>query len=264
MKTFRRFAWILSLSFLLISADLFGSSAFATEILLEPATIQRPVGGKARVRIYATSAVDLISMGVKLSFDPAVSQATGCSKYEAFDDGWLMDGDGNSATTNDQYKLPLVEIDNENGTVRMIGGRLIGTSTTGLSGKVLLGWIDFTAVGSGESALTVDLAKYHPNHPAKKFDNFVRLSGQVDEPENLPEVLGYIYAGSDACECDLNSDKSCNILDYQLFIQKWGSKTCHDAKTFCACDLNNDGSCNILDYQIFIQKWGSKTCHDFP
>jgi hypothetical protein len=112
--------------------------------------------------------------------------------------------------------------------------------------------------------LTVDLAKYHPNHPAKKFDNFVRLSGQVDEPENLPGVLGTIYAGSDACECDLNSDKSCNILDYQLFIQKWGSQTCHDAKTFCACDLNNDGKCNILDYQIFIQKWGSKTCHAFP
>ncbi len=106
---------------ILIGNFLLTISADAVEIILEPPTIQRPVGGKARVRIYATSAVDLISMGVQLSFDPAVLQATGVSKYEAFDDGWLMDGDGNSGTTNDQYKLPLVEIDNENGTVRMIG-----------------------------------------------------------------------------------------------------------------------------------------------
>jgi DNA-binding beta-propeller fold protein YncE len=28
----------------------------------------------------------------------------------------------------------------------------------------------------------------------------------------------------------------------------------------CACDLNNDGKCNILDYQRFIQDWGSTSC----
>jgi DNA-binding beta-propeller fold protein YncE len=29
---------------------------------------------------------------------------------------------------------------------------------------------------------------------------------------------------------------------------------------FCDCDLNKDGSCNILDYQRFIQDWGRSNC----
>jgi hypothetical protein len=71
---------------------------------------------------------------------------------------------------------------------------------------------------------------------------------------------------SDVCECNLNTDHSCNILDYQLFIQDWGRTDCGtppgsgNPPNDCECDLNHDGKCNILDYQIFIQDWGRTDC----
>jgi hypothetical protein len=249
---------------ILISTCFFPFPGYALEILLEPASVQRVVGGKARVRVYATSAEDLISMGFKVSFNPLVVQVENATKYEDFYNGWIMDADGNPETKDDQYKKPFVEVDNDAGTVAMMGGRLIGENTTGLNGKVLLGFIDFLAVGSGNSELTVDRFAYHPNHPNKTFDNFVKLNKIVDEPTNLPGTIGGVYIGEDACECDLNFDGYCNILDYQLFIAKWGANTCKEPTVFCACDLNNDGSCNILDYQLFIRKWGNKSCPIFP
>jgi hypothetical protein len=71
---------------------------------------------------------------------------------------------------------------------------------------------------------------------------------------------------ADVCECDLNHDGSCNILDYQLFIQDWGRTNCGTPPgtglppNDCECDLNKDGKCNILDYQLFIQDWGRTNC----
>jgi hypothetical protein len=71
---------------------------------------------------------------------------------------------------------------------------------------------------------------------------------------------------ADVCECNLNTDHSCNILDYQLFIQDWGRTNCGtppgtgNPPNDCECDLNQDGKCNILDYQRFIQDWGRTDC----
>jgi C1A family cysteine protease len=68
------------------------------------------------------------------------------------------------------------------------------------------------------------------------------------------------------CECDLNRNGSCNIIDYQLFIQNWGRTNCGtppgsgNPLNDCECDLNQDGKCNILDYQLFIQDWGRANC----
>jgi bacillopeptidase F (M6 metalloprotease family) len=68
------------------------------------------------------------------------------------------------------------------------------------------------------------------------------------------------------CECDLNQDGKCNILDYQLFIQDWGRTNCGTAPgsgclpNDCECDLTRDGKCNILDYQRFIEDWGNMAC----
>jgi len=33
-----------------------------------------------------------------------------------------------------------------------------------------------------------------------------------------------------------------------------------DLTESCDCDLNKDGACNILDYQRFIQDWGRRDC----
>jgi hypothetical protein len=74
----------------------------------------------------------------------------------------------------------------------------------------------------------------------------------------------------DFCECDLNEDGKCNILDYQLFIQDWGQTNCGtppgsgSPPNDCGCDLNQDGKCNILDYQVFIQDWGRTDCPIVP
>ncbi|MFO7715292.1 dockerin type I domain-containing protein [Desulfosarcina sp.] len=74
------------------------------------------------------------------------------------------------------------------------------------------------------------------------------------------EMAKASWPGLPACECNLNGDNRCNILDYQIFIQDWGATSCNDPNVVCECDLNNDGSCNILDYQIFTQDWGRTDC----
>jgi hypothetical protein len=65
---------------------------------------------------------------------------------------------------------------------------------------------------------------------------------------------------AEVCECDLNGDGSCNILDWPYFIEDWGSTNCNDPGVDCECDLNGDGSCNILDWPYFIEDWGRTDC----
>ena len=64
----------------------------------------------------------------------------------------------------------------------------------------------------------------------------------------------------DPCECDLNSDGSCNVFDWFTFIEDWGSTNCNEPGVDCECDLNNDGSCNVFDWFIFIEDWGRTDC----
>ncbi len=178
-----------------------------TTISLEPANAQREVNGQVRVHIYANNADQLISMGVKVTFDPAVLEVVSAEKYTAFADGWMMDGDGvdtQPPPDPNRYITPLVEIDNDGGSVTMIGGRFIGptgASTTGLSGKVLLGWIVFKAKTNGTSNLNVDLAKYNRIRLSKTFNNFVKLDGTPDEPTNVPGIWGRYEVFVRRCEC---------------------------------------------------------------
>ncbi len=229
-------------------------------IVLEPANAQREVGGKVRVHIYADNADTLISMGVQVSFDPAILQVVDAKKYEVFEDGWVMDADGSDATTDDQYTTPAVEIDNINGTVTMIGGRLIGSSTEGLSGKVLLGLVVFEAIANGTSNLNVDLGKYHPNDPADTFDNFVTVGGTVDEPTNVPGDLGVICVVSElACEGDVNGDGVVNPLDAFIFKNAFPSAF-GESNYNSICDLNGDGAINPLDAFIFKTDFPRSNC----
>jgi len=62
------------------------------------------------------------------------------------------------------------------------------------------------------------------------------------------------------CECDLNHDGACNILDWPYFIEDWDRTDCEPAPSDCECDLNGDGSCNILDWPYFIEDWGRTDC----
>ncbi len=235
------------------------STVYGLTVSLEPATAQREVGGKVRVHIYAEGADSLISMGVKVTFDPAVLEVVEATKFENLDNGWLLDADGNPATTNDQYNTPAVEIDNANGTVVMIGGHMKGVGTAGLNGKVLLGWIVFQAKLNGTSYLSVDLGKYHPDHPSQTFDNFVKLDGTVDEPTNLPGDLGVICIMDGACEGDVNGNGSVAFDDYAKLNTAWGANF-GDPNYDPSCDLNGDGSINFPDFAILNNDWG-RTCN---
>ncbi len=234
----------------------------ALDIVLEPDNVQREIGGKVRVHIYADNAIALISMGVKVSFDASVLQVIEASKFEDVPDGWLMDGDGDPLTTGDQYNNPAVEIDNTAGTVTMIGGHLVGDTNSELSGKILLGWIVFEAKANGDSNINIDLGKYHPSHPTETFDNFVNTNGTVDEPTNLGD-LGTICVVENACEGDVNRDGVVNSGDSFKFKTVFPSSF-GDGKYDPSCDLNGDGIVNPGDSFIFRSDFPRNDCPNCP
>ncbi len=253
----------IAVSAFILAAFLFltGGTVSALEIVLEPANAQRSVGGDVRVYIYADDAENLISMGVKVSFDPAVLQVDEdkTSKYEEdANTGWVMDADGDASTTDDQYRPTNVEVDNTNGTVTMLGGNINGTSTTGFSGKVLLGWIVFHASTLGSSDIAVDLAKYHPNHPTQTFSNFVRLDGTVDEPTNLG-TIGKICVVENACEGDLNNNGRVERIDSFIFKDAFNSKI-GDNNFNGAADFNGNGRIDRVDSFIFKDDFNRGDC----
>jgi len=219
-------------------------------------------------------------MGVKVSFAPAVVQVEAASQYEDVAGGWLRDADGDPATTGDQFANPPVEIDNVAGTVAMTGAHLAGPGSTGLNGKILLGWVDFRAVAVGSAALNIDLAKKHPNDPTDKFDNFVTAQGVVDEPTNIPGSLGSIDVAvpdadgdgvpdsSDNCvnvpnAAQTNSDAdtvgdacdNCTLIDnedqYDSNGDGYGNR--------CDGDLNDDGNTSFLDLGLFKASFGKNS-----
>ena len=241
----------------------------ALDISMEPMNAQRRVGNHFTVHIYATNAADLISMGVKVSFNPRVFEAVEAHKYEDFYNGWVMDADADPDTTNDQFTLPIVEIvnyidnndpANDIGEVTMIGGRLMGSQTIGLtSEKLLLGWIVFKAVGIGNSPLTIDVAKYHPD-PAQTFDNFVRIDGLVDEPQNVPVEFTTFCVKVDACEAESNGDNFVNLLDFGKLRANYGNDYILSPHTPWVGDYNGDGRVNLLDFGMLRRDYGRTDC----
>ncbi|UCF90176.1 MAG: hypothetical protein JSW39_17990 [Desulfobacterales bacterium] len=262
MKRSKTTSFITALAASVTAVFIFTGVASALDISLEPAKAQREIGGKVRVHIYANAATDLISMGVKVSFDPTVLQVESASKYEDFDEGWTMDADGDPSTTGDRYYLPAVEIDNTAGTVMMIGGRLIGETTTGLTGKVLLGWIVFEAISNGDCNLQVDLAKYHTNHPTQTFDNFVslvNLQGQKDEPTNVPGDLGLICVTAGACVGDINENSAVDMGDFSIVRSAMG-KSFPQPGYRVDSDLNGNGAVDMGDFAILRGQMGTSNC----
>jgi len=60
------------------------------------------------------------------------------------------------------------------------------------------------------------------------------------------------------CQCDLNNDGKCDMIDWVLFGQRWGATNCNTVP--CSCDLNGDGRCNMTDWVIFGKNWGKTDC----
>ena len=68
------------------------------------------------------------------------------------------------------------------------------------------------------------------------------------------------------CECDLNQDGMCDMLDWLVFGEDWGRTDCGIPPgsgcwpNDCECDLNHDGSCDMLDWLRFGEDWGQTDC----
>jgi hypothetical protein len=239
------------------------SFSYALDLSIEPINAQRAVGGTFRVNIYATNAVNLISYGIKLTFNPAVLQVESAQKYfnSSTLEGWLMDADGSGATTGDQYSTPTPEINNSTGTVTMIGGRLTGASTTGLSGdKVLLGHIIFNPIANGKTNLALSVAKPAP------YDNFVGLGGTPPPvydgdiaPVNAPVNKGVICIRTNPCEGDMNGEGNVNLIDVGILKQDF-ARDCSVPGPGCLGDLNFDGYVNLIDVGILKADFARSDC----
>ena len=228
-------------------------SANALTVRLDPSDVDRAPGNKVRINLWVDGAVNLISMGVKVSYDTTLLRVIGASKYEDVAAGWVLtDGQNN-------YTDPAVEIDETNpvGFVKMIGGHFTGAGTVGHSGSVLLGWIDFQVsdTATGSSDLTVELAQDSPN-----FLHFVNLDGTPDEPSNIfsgGAVLSNIYVGTDACEGDMSGDTIVNLEDFSLFRFQFGTNcSLLPPGQLCAADFNGDGLVNLVDFSLFREDFG--------
>ena len=239
-------------SILFLSSFVFAVAAGALDLELSPSSAQREAGGKVRVHIYATDAVALISMGIKVTFDPSVLQVD--DTLTAKSDGWVMDGDGDLGTTGDQHRTPNIEIDNTAGTVTMIGGRIMGSSTVGFTGKVLLGYITFDAVANGTSNLNVSLAQ-----ASSSFDHFVQLDGTVRDSELTLGNLGVICVVNNACTADINNNSLVDMGDFGLVRASMG-KIFPDASYNVIADLNANGMVDMGDFGIVRAQMGTQGC----
>ncbi len=100
---------------------------YALDVIVKPDNVQRKVDEKVRVYLYATGAVDLISFGIQVSFNPDVLQAdptpANTAKNTDFSTGFVMtDTDSSGNPVGTQYTTPDIAIDNTAGTVFMMGG----------------------------------------------------------------------------------------------------------------------------------------------
>ena len=246
---------------------------YALDVIVEPDNIQRKPGEKVRVYLYATDAINIISFGIQVSFNPIVLQADSANtaKNTDFSTGFVMtDTDANGNPVGTPYTTPDIQIDNAAGTVFMMGGRLTGASTLGLSGTVLLGWITFDVIGIGNSDIVIDLGKYNTN-PGETFANFVGLGGSPAPVYDttipgLPNAQrGIICVMDDACSANFNPgvDLKVDLGDFSIFRAAFGTTfpdSCYDP----LIDLNADGSIDLEDFSIFRAQFGDLVCPVCP
>ncbi len=91
----------------------------------------------------------------------------------------------------------------------------------------------------------------HPWTAAAPLSTQCRIRVTSTSDSSFTDVSDANFNIADVCECDLNKDGKCNILDYQLFIQDWGRTNCGTPPgtglppNDCECDLNKDGKLEL-------------------
>ncbi|MRR58855.1 MAG: PKD domain-containing protein, partial [Deltaproteobacteria bacterium] len=114
--------------------------------------------------------------------------------------------------------------------------------------------------GDGTTASTIS-----PTHVYKNPGTYtVSLMASGPDGTDTETKTNLITVKLTNCECDLNTDGSCNMRDWVLFGKRWGSTNCNSSGIICECDLNHDGSCNMRDWVLFGQNWGQTVCPRAP
>ena len=216
-------------------------------VSLNPSYAQRNLGGKVRMHIEMTGATELLSMGVKVTFPTDKLQVESASKNTEV---WKFE----ELEPDPLAYAPEIEIDNANGTVTMIGGRL----KPGVSGDVLLGWIVFNCsdTNTGAASVTISLANPSP------YDNFVREDGTVDDGSIVftgaticivdPEI-------NPACEGDFNGDGYVTGVDFGRFRNAFGSSF-PDPDYDPAADFDANEYVTGVDFGVFREDFGRTDC----
>jgi len=216
---------------------------WAQEVSLNPSYAQRNLEGKVRMHINMTGATNLLSTGLKVIFPADKLQVVSASKNT---DVWKFE----PLEPAPEAYLPEVEIDNTNGVVKMIGGRL-----TGVSGDVLLGWIVFQCsdTNTGAASVTVELANPPP------YDNFVREDATVDDGSLVFTGATICIVAENACEGDFNGDGGVTMPDSLVFRTAFPS-TFEDPNYNPACDFNADGGVTMPDSLVFRTDFPRTDC----
>ena len=117
--------------------------------------------------------------------------------------------------------------------------------TTGLTGKVLLGWIVFKAIGNGNSNIHIDFGRVNPN-AGETYDNFVNLDGTVEDSTIVTGNLGMICVMSGACYADNDGDSDVDMMD-SLNFRKASPSTFGASNYNPAADIDGDGDIDMMD-----------------
>jgi len=217
---------------------------WAEGVNLNPSYAQRNVGGKVRMHIQMTGATELLSMGIKVTFPPELLQVISASKNKSV---WRFA----ELEPDPLAYSPEIEIDNTNGVVKMIGGRL----APGVSGNILLGWIIFqcSSTNTGSASVSVSLANPSP------YNNFVKQDGTVSDGSITFAGANICIVSANACEGDFDGNGYVTGIDYGRFRNAYGSSFPSD-KYDPAADFDANGYITGIDYGVFRADYGRTNC----
>jgi hypothetical protein len=128
-----------------------------------------------------------------------------------------------------------------------------GSGSIDLDGNIVAYEWDFgdDTTGSGKT----------PTHTYTAADVYYVTLTVTDDTGAVDSSGTNVLILSPLCECDLNTDGSCDMSDFLLFSPDWERTDCNEADVEpCECDLNDDGSCNVSDLLLFLLDWGRDDC----